>query len=233
MTELPDIPGGWTTRDVNLGQRRVRLTLPLSPDAFLDDPAVLEANERNDYSPYWAHLWPSALQMAKLIADKSWTAGTRALELGAGVGLTGIAGLVSGLDVTFSDYDQTAIQCARFNAFRNGLGPEPEHASDVLLDWRDLSHVTLQPFPVIVGCDVLYEEASHIPVLNVLDRLLSNDGVCWLGDPGRRLLPQFCELASQRGYRTEVHDEAGQPISSFQISAFRLLILKRESRSHE
>lgn len=226
---LPEIPGGWSTREIDLGTRRVRLTLPECPDAFLDDPDVLAANLESDYMPYWAYLWPSAIQMARLIARETWPAGQQALEIGAGVGLAGLAGLAAGLDVTFSDYDHTAIQTARRNAFENGLGPAPQQAADVLLDWRDIPSSRLEPFPVILGCDVLYEQSTHGPVLNVLDALLSPDGVCWIGDPGRQFLPEFCDAAAEQGYGIELRDENGTTETEHTACSFRLLILRRHA----
>ena len=222
---LPDIPGGWSTREIDLGIRRVRLTLPESPDAFLDDPDVQVANQESDYMPYWSCLWPAAIQMGRLIASEPWTAGERSLEIGAGVGLAGIAGMIAGLDVTFSDYDRTAIQTARRNAFQNGLGPVPNRAMDVLLDWRDTAAVQLEPFPVILGCDVLYEPATLEPVLNLLDALLTRDGVCWIGDPGRQYLPEFCDRLADRGYGIELRDETGRVVTTHELSSFRLLVL--------
>lgn len=109
LTELPEIPGGWTSQTINLGPRSIQLTLPAVPDDFLDDPNVLKASRESDYMPYWAYLWPASTAMARLILSESWPEGTRALEIGCGVGLTGVAGLAAGLDLTFSDYDSTSV----------------------------------------------------------------------------------------------------------------------------
>jgi len=226
LEPLPDIPGGWSTREVDLGIRRVQLTLPGSPDAFLDDPSVQAANRESDYMPYWSYLWPAAIQMGRLIASEPWTEGERSLEIGTGVGLAGIGGMIAGLDVTFSDYDRTAIQTARRNAFQNGLGPAPHKAMDVVLDWRDMAAMKLDPFPVILGCDVLSEPATLEPVLHLLDALLTRDGVCWIGDPGRQYLPEFCDRLADRGYRIELRDETGRPVTTYELSSFRLLVLR-------
>src|SRR5262245_866812 len=60
------------------------------------------------YVPFWADLWPGARMLAKAIQQKTWTAGTEALELGCGLGLPGIVALSRGLQVTFSDHDPCA-----------------------------------------------------------------------------------------------------------------------------
>src|SRR5215472_11988173 len=102
MDTLPPIPGGWTTRDFLLAGRSLRLMLPASPDAFLDDPAVVEANRRNDYMPYWSYLWPTSLETAVAVLKNDWPRRTEFLEIGAGTALAGLAALARGHRVTFS-----------------------------------------------------------------------------------------------------------------------------------
>jgi predicted nicotinamide N-methyase len=93
VKQLPEIPGGWAAREIVVDRRNFRLTLPASPDAFLDDPAVRAASERDDYMPYWPYLWPAALSMAEAVARADWPAGTEVLEIGAGIGFVGLVAL--------------------------------------------------------------------------------------------------------------------------------------------
>jgi predicted nicotinamide N-methyase len=72
---------------------------PGEPDRLLDNPAVVQAFERDEYMPYWADLWPAARMLAKVILRETWPAGLEALELGCGLGLPGIAALAKGLRV--------------------------------------------------------------------------------------------------------------------------------------
>lgn len=185
---LPQIPGGWTVRDFVLAGRRLRVTLPASPDAFLDDPGVLAANRRDDYMPYWSYLWPTSLETAVAVLNHDWESGTSVLEIGAGIALTGLAALAVGLRVTFSDFDRQAINLALYNARANRL---EKNAEALLLDWR-------QPidrrFPVIFGCDVIYEKQNHRPILGLLEKMLAPDGEAWITDPGRHQADAFFEL---------------------------------------
>lgn len=91
--ELPSITGGWTDREWTIEGHSFRMTLPAVPDALLDDNEVHEAFDRDEYMPYWAFLWPSALKMVATILRTEWPAGSEVLELGAGIGLVGLAGL--------------------------------------------------------------------------------------------------------------------------------------------
>ncbi len=223
---LPTVPGGWSATEIVLGERSFRLRLPASPDAFLDDPDVQQANRETDYMPYWAYLWPAARTMARLVLKESWQRGTPALELGAGIGLVGIAALTAGLRVTVSDYDETSLSAATQNARLNGV----EFEAAELLDWRNLDATALRVrYPLILGCDVLYEVTLHEPLLNVLDRFLETGGICWLGDPGRSAMRAFCDAASERGYTLELRDENGERclVTSPMPSSFRLLVLRR------
>lgn len=207
--------------------------MPAAPDDFLDDPAVVEANRRDDYMPYWAYLWPAARSTARLVADTDWPSGTRALEIGAGIGLVGIAGLARGLKLTFSDYDQRAIDLAIHNARLNGL-PQTE---GLFLDWRNLKGLNLEPFPIILGSDVIYELANHHLVLDAVDCLLTDNGLCWLGDPGRQHSAAFVRLAERRGYSIEIRDGENRTLPSVDgqpdlpMNEFRLLVLSRREQS--
>lgn len=186
--DLPTIPGGWTKRDFLLAGRTLRVTLPASPDAFLDDPDVLAANRRDDYMPYWSYLWPTSLETSVAVLKHDWPPETTALEIGAGIALTGLAALARGLAVTFSDYDQQALDLALFNARENRLDAKAE---GLLLDWRQPID---RQFPVIFGCDVIYERQNHLPILGLLQKMLAKDGQCWITDPGRFHAGAFLEL---------------------------------------
>lgn len=225
---LPKIPGGWRTHDIDVGDRTFAMILPVDPDAFLDDETVIERNLTSDYMPYWAYLWPVAELMAKFVLDRDWPAEARTLEIGSGVGLVGLAGLAAGLDVTFSDYDDVAVEVVLRTAKLNGF----RHARSRPLDWKRIPD-DISPFDIVLGCDVIYESGNHALVLNVLDRLLDPTGECWIGDPGRQLTPAFRLLAIKRGYDVSTFDMSGIRIdqcddrSAFPVSVPRLLKLQR------
>jgi predicted nicotinamide N-methyase len=129
---LPSIPGGWTEREWVIEGRAFRLTLPAVPDAFLEDPDVHAAFDRDEYMPYWAYLWPAALKMVATILKSEWPPQAEVLEIGAGIGIVGLAGLARGLNVTISDYEPKAVELALYNARRNGF----TQGQGLVLDWR-------------------------------------------------------------------------------------------------
>src|SRR5437879_4103786 len=121
MPETPaDALGPIIHEKVILDEHTFLLERPTGPDHLLDHPAVRSAFASDEYMPYWADLWPAARMLAKFLLRQKWPAGLRALEVGCGLGLPGIAALKAGLHVTFSDCDATALRFAANNARLNG-----------------------------------------------------------------------------------------------------------------
>jgi predicted nicotinamide N-methyase len=205
--ELPRIPGEWLDERFDLGRVVIPLRRPADPDAFLDEPEVLAANRRDDYMPYWCHVWPACYETARALVDHAWPPATRVLEIGAGLALPGLAALAIGLEVTISDYDPAALQLARFNARRQGW---ERHLTTLLLDWR---HPQGHQYDLIVGCEVIYERRNHSLVLDVLDCMLAPGGEVWISDPGRHTAEQFLHDCQARGYavRTQVLNRLERP----------------------
>lgn len=220
LTRLPVIPGGWKTEVFQFNEKSLSLFCPVDPDLFLDDADVIAANEKNDYMPYWAFLWPTAIKMARVMDRVPWAKGSSVLELGAGLGLVGLAAMMRGDDVTFSDYDPTALHLCRMNAVENGLS-DP---CTMLLDWRE---PVSQKFEVIIGCEVTYDAPMHSVILDLLDVMLTDDGVCWLSDPGRYQSPFFYSMAKKRGYRVRIYNQELKEIKDPSSEGFQILELLR------
>ena len=206
FADLPQLPCGWIVREYAFGHRVLKLTVPDRPDALLEDREVLAANERDDYMPYWAYLWPAAIHMSKAVRQSNWPTGTRVLELGCGVGLVGVAALACGYHVTMTDYDAKSVEVARHNALINNF----QNFEAAQLDWRTPPSAT---YPVILGCDLLYEQRNHGPILDLLEKMLKPGGICWLADGGRSVAHQFWYLARERGYAVTMRDHEGNEIN--------------------
>jgi predicted nicotinamide N-methyase len=223
MPSLADleIPGGWSERTIPIGPYSFTLLLPAEPDAFLEeleDPATTDQPHLAD--PYWAKLWPAAINLAATIVRRPLPPRTRVLELGCGSGLVGLTALASGCDVTFSDYVPKAVELALENATRNGY----PGGRGLVLDWRD---PPAEQWPVILAADVTYDR-THIDLLvNVLDRMLAPDGVAWFGDSGRGPAEEFIERAKSRGWSVLLLDRDDQPRESAVLGQFQLIELRR------
>lgn len=193
----------WREHDVVVAGRTVRLRLPLAPDDLLVDVATRDEPSESD--PYWGYLWPAASVLSDLILRASWPVGTRALELGCGSGLVGIAGLMAGLDVVFSDLVSEAVELSLQNALSNGF---PD-AKGLTIDWR---HPLQGDYDVLFASDVLYHSELHRPLIETIGRLLKPGGVCWIADPGRVVAREFLSQLSDAGFRYELRNAEGDEV---------------------
>ncbi len=214
-----EIPGGWTEREVVVGECRWWLRVPRQPDAFLAQ--LTEDAVAHVADPYWAAIWNAAPQLAERVLRHRWQAGAPALELGCGVGLVGLSALAAGMSVTFSDYIRPAVALAVENAHRNGFAD----ATGYCLDWR--SPQAGETYPLILASDVLYERDLHAPLVNTLDCLLATDGVCWIGDPRRMAADDFAQLARRHGFDVAIERDTGGATQAGQPATFQLLTVRR------
>lgn len=219
--ELPTIVGGWERRAFDL-EPPVELWVPKNPDALLDDEAVQERHRFNDSMPYWAWIWDSAPTFARALQRHDFDAAARVLELGAGLGLNGIAfASRTRASVTLTDHDPLALDALRVNVELNGVDA---HVAD--LDWRRPDAIEAGAFDVVLGCDVSYEGQAHEPLLEVLDHALASGGVAHLADPGRARLPQFLKRAAGRAFEACTFDADGEPADP-ETGRFRRIELRR------
>jgi predicted nicotinamide N-methyase len=175
----PDALGPLVREQVIVEDRTFVISRPGQSDRLLDHPSVRAALATDDYMPYWADLWPAARMLAKAILREEWTPSGRALEVGCGLGLPGIAALAKGLRVTFSDYDATALRFAADNARANGL----QDFETLQMDWRyppeDLR------FPIILASDLIYEMRNVAPLVALIKKMLEPGGLCLVTDQDR------------------------------------------------
>ncbi len=220
VRELP-IPGGWQETRITIAGREFDLLLPADPDEFLEHLEERAAQGEATPDPYWARLWPCAIDLAASILAAPWPRGEAVLEIGCGVGLAGLAGLYQGLDVTFSDLEPTAVTLARENSQRNGY---PD-ARGIAFDWREPPRRT---YPIILASDVLYDIKLHDALLALLDAMLAKPGRCWIGDPGRVHAENFVQSARARGFAVSLYDALGTELRKPHTGRFQRLVLSRE-----
>jgi predicted nicotinamide N-methyase len=194
MRATPDQELGPTVREeVFVDEQTFLIDRPSEYDPLLDQAAARSALAAGDYLPYWSDLWPSARMLAKVIVRETWPAGTRALEIGCGLGLPGVAALARGVHVTFSDCDAAALRFARRNAVLNGF----HDFATLRLDWHHTPDGV--QFPLLLGSDLLYELRNVPPMVALIKRLLRPDGECLLTDQDR--VPSYVlgEMLAQEG----------------------------------
>ena len=186
-----------------------RIDRPADPDKLFDHPWVRSAYAADEYTPYWATLWPSARMLAKAVLREPWETYPRpanVLEVGCGLGLAGIACLARELHVTFSDVDETAIAFAAANARLNGFADFHTVPIDFRCPPDDVK------YPVVIGSDLMYEERLVDPLVGLLAAVLAPGGVCLIADPDRAAARVFRWKLEEAGYEvTTGFARAGEP----------------------
>jgi predicted nicotinamide N-methyase len=176
------------------------LLRPRDPDALLDERAF----EHEEFLPYWAEVWPSAAVLADRLAARG-VAGLRVLELGCGLGVTGLAAAALGARVTLTDWAPDALALVRRNAERNGLAVETAR-----LDWFAPPPAGDDAWPLVVAADVLYERRHVAALLTTLERVVAPGGEAWIADPGRPPAEAFWAAATERWTVQELPPHAGE-----------------------
>jgi len=214
--------------------RTIDLLAPTDPDSLLDDPIVEQRYKADDYLPYWPIIWPSGLMLAtKILTDQTSPPLTpdpspltppRAIDLGCGLGTTGIAAALRDWHVTFTDYDPEAVQFAAYNALHNGVPADRIRA--LHMDWRAPINET---FPWVLASDVLYERRLHPLLLNAITKLLAKDGEAWVSDPQRTAAEDFPLAALTHGFKVQTVNMEGESFSGGK-QAGQLFILRWATR---
>ena len=198
MTVATQFHGSVANVRVELGGSALRIALPADLDRLLDDSEVVALNERDGSMPYWAQLWPGAYLLASAVLDTEWPEQARALEIGCGLGLAGLAALSKGLRVVFTDRDETPLAFVAQSAKLNGFAPDEYELKP--LDWRNSE---TEIYRLILGADVLYERSHASLILNLLDRTLDRDGQAWLAGPYRVAAEEFDERVAEFGFHLD------------------------------
>ena len=158
------------------------LLRPRDAEALLDE----EAFEQEEFLPYWAELWPSALALARMVAARALH-GARTLELGCGLGLPSLAAALAGGRVLATDWAPDAVAMTARNAERNDLWIDT-----LVCSWSEPEPLLERgPWDLVLASDVLYEARNGEALAPLLPRLLAPHGEVWLADPGRPAAGRF------------------------------------------
>lgn len=196
---LPDFMAGFQPYPFRHGALDLEILAAPSLDALIPDDVDA------DRLPFWAVLWSGAPVLARYVADRYLCSGQTVLELGCGVGLTGLAAAALGARVTQTDLFPEALRAARENAWRNGV----IGIQYVAADWH---HWPLRGrWPLILGSDVLYERSCHGALLQVLDAALTPGGTVLLTDPGRPMSLAFLAQAERAGWSVQMDEGTPKP----------------------
>ncbi len=174
------------------------------PYSLLDDPQVQADFERDQRMPYWAELWASSVYLAiRVLTEPELVSGKRVLEVGAGIGLPGVAAAKAcAREVVISDLAPQALAAARITARENGF----QNDSRVRFELLDLyePRAELGLFDIVLAGDVLFESRLLQPLLLCAKAMLKPDGDAYLLDPNRAWVRGFPDLAKKTGFKVHV-----------------------------
>jgi predicted nicotinamide N-methyase len=169
----------------------VELMRPPDAEALISEKAF----EHEEFLPYWAELWSSAVALAHDVSLRSLR-GRPTLELGCGLGLPSIAAARAGGRVLATDWSPDAVAATAANAERNGVQIETLECS-----WAEPDAIVERaPWPLVLASDVLYEARNVELLLDLLPRLVDETGLVLLADPGRVPAERFLARVAEDGW---------------------------------
>jgi len=180
IAERVPLPGG-----------EIELMRPPDAEALISE----ESFEHEEFLPYWAELWTSAVALAHDVSIRSLR-GRRTLELGCGLGLPSIAAARGGGRVLATDWSAEAVLATAANAERNDVAIETLRCA-----WHEADAIVARaPWPLVIASDVLYERRNVDQLLDLFPRLVDERGLVLLADPGRAASERFLLRAADEGW---------------------------------
>jgi len=165
---------------------------------LVDRQALLRAHEPEE-PPYWALVWIGARAIAARMLEQPPAAGSRVLDIGCGLGLSGLAAVGAGAHVTFADIATEALDFVRMSAVHRRL--DSDAYATLTLDFtRDRPPEKLD---VILAADVVYDPSTYAALADFLDAALSPDGTLWLTETLRADARRVLDLLEARGFQRE------------------------------
>jgi predicted nicotinamide N-methyase len=153
----------------------VRLTRVASLHGAIDIDEQLRAPSPPE-PPYWMHLWPGAVALARRIASSSLIVpGVHVVELGSGLALPAVTAAVCGARVVATDRVWGPLQIARQSAAQNGAT-----LSTLRMDWA--APALRERFDVCLGADIGYDLDGAATLASTLAALVRPGGRVWLAD---------------------------------------------------
>jgi predicted nicotinamide N-methyase len=180
VAERIPLPGG-----------EIELARPRDAEALLSE----ESFEHEEFLPYWAELWASAVALAHDVSLRSLR-GKRTLELGCGLGLPSIAAARSGGRVLATDWSADAVLATAANAASNGV-----HLETLICSWASPQAIVERgPWDLVLASDVLYERRNANQLLRLLPQLVDARGLVLISDPQRAAAARFLERVESEGW---------------------------------
>jgi predicted nicotinamide N-methyase len=194
----------WHWQRTQVAGRTVALAVPSDPVQLLSDLCHRQARGCSEViDPFWAQIWRSTEGIDHYLGRRN-LAGLRVLELGCGTGAAGMAALMRGANVTFTDGVSAPLLLVRISLT----------ALKVASRWRvrrlrfGCDALAKQQFSLIIGSDISYLKEVWPELLQTLDQHLAHGGEVLLSDPYRSISNEFIAWVRSGQWRGEEHHQA-------------------------
>ena len=177
--------------ELTVGSRQLTLLRVKDLQHWVDREALLR--DETEEPPYWAHLWTGSVTLARYLEERVECRDLNILDLGCGLGLTGIVAALKGGQVTFADKEPEALAFATVNAQLNDCPLFEARLVDFTKDTLD------QQFSLILGAEILYDRPTFPALVAFLVRHLSANGRAVLADAKRTNTDDFYRQLDHAG----------------------------------
>jgi predicted nicotinamide N-methyase len=160
--------------------------------------------------PYWMHLWPGAVALARCVAHAGRVGKeTHLLEIGCGLALPSIVARRCGARVLATDREELPLHFAAASAARNGL---TLHRSR--MDWR---HPSVRgEFDVCLAADVAYDVSAEDFLVALVRGAVRIGGIAWFADSVNTYRSSLLDKLRAAGFALRVDEccecDEGRPV---------------------
>ncbi len=164
---------------IAIGGKRLEIYRVENLDCIVNALAQ-EPGDSTKKFPFWVKVWEASLMLSSHLLKMDLDKKIKILEIGAGMGITGLFLGALGYEVTITDYDEDALELIKMNVKRNGLS----NVSVRRLDWDnpDLK----ESFNIICGSELIYNEASIHPIIRLFKTYLRSEGTIFMAHDIKR-----------------------------------------------
>lgn len=136
--------------------------------------------------PFWVKIWEASVVLADHLIRIGLGKEKNILEIGAGMGVTGLFLGAFGYKITVTEYEEDALELLRMNVEHNGL----DTVTVKKLDWNDPD--LTETYDVICGSELIFNVTFMEPIIKLFRKYLRPEGTVFLAhDARRRCMLQF------------------------------------------
>ncbi|MBW2172270.1 MAG: methyltransferase domain-containing protein [Deltaproteobacteria bacterium] len=168
------------TFPIAIGEKKLKLYRIENWDVFVNNLEQKGDAYIKEF-PFWVKIWEASIVLAHHLVQIEFEKEQAILEIGAGMGVTGLFLGACGHKVTITDYEDDALELLRMNVELNGL----KNVSIRKLDWHnpDLT----EEYDVILGSELVYNETSIDPIIQLFRTYLRPTGTVFLAHDIQRM----------------------------------------------